>query len=115
MVRFSINAFGGLHGHVRIVGGPPEQKGAPVNGLNLLRHQRMPPDKVEHVVGQGGGRVNAPGSQVVGDALRTNKTRELEPGSRWMGWRACEDLLQGGGRERKESPRLESAFSTSQQ
>lgn len=77
MVRFSINALDGLHGHMRIVGGPPEQKGAPVYGLNLLGHQRVPPDKVEHVVGQGGGRVNAPGSQVVSDALRTNGIREL--------------------------------------
>lgn len=77
MVRISINALDGLHGHVRIVGGPPEQKGAPVYGLNLLRHQRMPPDKVEHVVGQGGGRVDVPGSQVIGDTLTTNKTRAL--------------------------------------
>lgn len=77
MVGFSINACDGLHGHVRIVGGPPEQKGAPVYGLNLLRHQRMPPDKVEHVVGQGSGRVDAPGSQVVGNTLWTNKTRAL--------------------------------------
>lgn len=53
MVRFSIYALDGLHGHVRVVGGPPEQKGAPVYGPNMLGHQRMPPDKVEHVVGQG--------------------------------------------------------------
>lgn len=77
MVRFSIYALDGLHGHVRVVGGPPEQKGAVVYGLNMLGHQRMPPDKVEHVVGQGGGHVDAPGSQIVRDTLRTNETREL--------------------------------------
>lgn len=72
MVHFSIDALGGLHGHVSIVRSPPKQKGAPVYGLNLLRHQRMPPDEVEHVVGQGGGRVDAPGPEVVGDTLQTD-------------------------------------------
>lgn len=77
MVRFSIYALDGLHGHVRVVSGPPEQKGAPVYGLNMLGHQRMPPDKVEHVVGQGGGHVDAPGSQIVRDTLWTKQKCEL--------------------------------------
>lgn len=107
MVGFSIYALDGLHCHVRVVCGLPEQKGAPVYGLNILRHQWMPPDKVQHVVGQGGGHVDAPGSQIVCDTLRTNETRKS------TGWRTSSGFKAGSG-EKKKSARLEYVFSTSQ-
>lgn len=38
----------------------------------------MPPDKVQHIIGQGGGHVYAPGPQSVGYALQEKEARESD-------------------------------------
>lgn len=70
MVLLPIQALDRVHSHVGVICGPPEQQGAAVESPDLLGHQRVPSDKVEHVIGQGGGRVDALGPCGVCDTLR---------------------------------------------
>lgn len=51
MVCLSIQALDHVYGHMCVVCGPPEQKGTPVRRLDLLGHEGMPPDEVQHIIG----------------------------------------------------------------
>lgn len=78
MVCLSIQALDHAHRHVCVVCGPPEQKGASVWRLDLLGHQRMPPDKVQHIIRQRSGHVYAPGPQSVSYTLQEEEAKESE-------------------------------------
>lgn len=62
-----------MYGHVCVVCCPPEQNGASVRRLDVLGHQRMPPDKVQHIIRQRGGGVDASGPQSISYTLQEKK------------------------------------------
>lgn len=81
MIHLSIQGLNHVYRQVCVVCGPPKQKGAFVRRLDWLGHQRMPPDKVQHIIRQRSGDIYAPGPQSVSYALQGKTPKKAMRGA----------------------------------
>ena len=86
VVHTCVQALAGMDGHVCVVCRPAEQKGLSGWREDLPGHQRVPPDKVQDVVRQGGGRVQAPRPLGIGYTLHGHQDSQAKASK----WRLCD-------------------------